>query len=87
MWLRQLLQELLKEIQTATELLIDNQNAIKLANSITHHKLTKHIDIKYHYIRDYINNNRLVLKYVPSKGQLADFLKKEIPKGKVCKRL
>jgi len=36
-----------------------------------HHKLTIHIDVKYHYIRDCIENNILVSEYVPSKRQLA----------------
>jgi len=89
-WLRLLLSELLRKQQPTTKLLIDNQSAIKLMKNTEHHKLTKHIDVKYHYIRDCIENNILVPEYVPSKEQLADFLTKPLAKHKFalnCKAL
>jgi len=72
-WLRSLLSELLAKEQLSTELLIDNQSAMKLMKNTEHHRLTKHIDIKYHYIRECVENNILTPMYVPSETQLADF--------------
>jgi hypothetical protein len=65
-WLRLLLSELLGKQQSPTRLQIDNQSAIKLMKNTEHHKLTKHIDVKYHYIRDCVENNVLVPEYIPS---------------------
>lgn len=81
-WLRLLFKGLLKRSLPPTQLFIDNQSAMKLAKNAEYHKLTKHIDVKYHYIRECIENNVLELKYVMSKEQLADFLTKSLPKEK-----
>jgi len=49
-----------------------------------HHKLTKHIDIKFHYIRECVENQSIVVKYVSSEKQLADFLTKALSRDKFC---
>lgn len=82
-WLRLLLTELLEKLQpTATQLLIDNQSAMKLMKNTEHHKLTKHIDIKYNYICECVESNVLAPVYMSSKEQLADFLTKPLSKSK-----
>jgi hypothetical protein len=40
------------------------------------HKRTKHIDIKYHYIREKVENKQIVIKYVPTNEQLSDIFTK-----------
>jgi len=54
----------------------DNQGAIKLGHNAEFHKRTKHIDIKYHYIRELVENNKLRIIYINTKNQLADPLTK-----------
>ena len=45
---------------------VDNQGAIALANNPVHHKRSKHIDVKYHYVRLEIQNGAVNLTYVPT---------------------
>lgn len=53
-WLRQFLTELNIDCNAFT-IFVDNQAAIQLASNAEHHKRSKHIDVRYHYIRD-LNN-------------------------------
>lgn len=81
LWLRQLLIDI-DEPQLMITLCIDNQSAIKLIHNPIYHKRTKHIDIRYNFIRENVQKNIIVIKYVPSMCQLADFLTKALPPGK-----
>ena len=54
----------------------DNTGAIKLGHNAKFHKRTKHIDIKYHYIRELVENNKIRILYINTKEQLADPLTK-----------
>ena len=63
----------------ATTLFCDNQSAIALASNPSHHRSTKHIDIRYHFIRDAIQNGVVKLQYVKTENQSADILTKGLP--------
>ena len=56
----------------------DNQSCISIATNSTNHKRTKHIDIKYHFIRDQIEKQVLILYHLPTDQQLADAFTKPI---------
>ena len=56
----------------------DNTGAIKLSNNAQFHKRTKHIDIKHHYIRELVEENKLRIIYINTKNQLADPLTKPV---------
>ena len=58
----------------------DSQSAISLSENPVYHKRSKHIDIKYHFVRDNIGKG-FNLKYIGTKDMLADFLTK--PVGKI----
>ena len=51
--------------ESSTVLHVDNQSAIKLAKNPEYHKRTKHIDIRYHYLREKWEEGEIVLHYVP----------------------
>lgn len=53
-------------------LLTDSESAIKLANNPEFHKRSKHIDITYHFIRDTIKTQQIILLHVGTKDQKAD---------------
>ena len=63
-------------------LLMDNQSAIRLVKNPEFHKRTKHIDVKFNFIREKFLQNVFELNYVPSELQLADILTKPLPKNK-----
>lgn len=80
-WLHQLLTEIKEPTQLPVKLYVDNQSAIKLIRNPEFHKRTKHIDIKYHFVREKYDEGRINPIYVPSEEQLADILTKPLPKS------
>ena len=65
-WLRLLLQELGHVSAAPTVIWADNQGAISLAESLEFHKRTKHIDTKFHYFREVIEQSILLLELLPN---------------------
>jgi hypothetical protein len=53
-------------------LLCDNESAIRMANNPVEHSRTKHIDIRYHFLRDHQQRGDIKIAYVNTKEQLAD---------------
>jgi len=80
-WLGRLLAELTGEEARAPVLMVDNQSAIALAKNPVHHDRSKHIDTKYHFIRDCVDGGQIKLEYVETARQLGDILTK--PLGRV----
>ena len=81
-YIRALLEELGLYKQNKLPLYTDNNGALLLANNPIFHERTKHIAVKYHYIRDLINKGILDLIYIPTKEQKADGLTKPLDKIK-----
>ncbi len=78
-WLKALFQQLkLLNSIIADTLYCDNKSAIDLSKNPEYHARTKHIDIQYHFIRDYIEKEIFKLKYINTKEQLADALTKTL---------
>ena len=79
-WLRRLLVDIGLNVQGPTVLMEDNQGAISMAQNPVNHSRTKHIDIRYHYVRECVQDGSLILQYCPSEKMLADILTKPLPK-------
>ena len=62
---------------------VDNQGAIGLAKNPISHNKSKHIDIKYHFVRECVHNNTITLEYVPSEFNVADLMTKPTSKVKL----
>ena len=77
-WIRQLLKDLRLERTLPTRVYIDNKSARQLAENPVHHQRSKHIDIKYHWIRDMVAAGTVQLIDVPTEDQRADFLTKSL---------
>lgn len=56
----------------------DNQGAIALAKNPEFHKRTKHIDIRYHFVREKVEDGHVVID-CPTLNMLADLMTKSIP--------
>ena len=61
------------------EIMEDNQSCIKMTNNLVNHGRAKHIDIKYHHIRDEVNSEKACLEYCETSVMLADILTKALP--------
>lgn len=81
LWLQQLLVDI-GEAQQSISLCIDNQSAIKLIHNPVFHRRSKHIDIRYNFIREKVESKSISIVYVSSANQLADFLTKALPVNK-----
>ena len=63
-WLRKLLYDLFDLQLDATCIYCDNQSCVKLLENPVFHDKSKHIEIKYHYIRDMVHRGVVKLQYV-----------------------
>jgi hypothetical protein len=81
-WLRTFLKELDMLSTQPTTLLIDNQSAMALAKNAVFHNRTKHIAIRYHFIREKLDDGELAAEYVPTNNQVADVLTKPLAREK-----
>jgi hypothetical protein len=77
-WMRQCLKELNKDNEGPVELMIDNKSAKILAEEYMIQNKSKHIDTKYHYIREQVISNLIQLIYQPSSQMPADALTKPL---------
>jgi hypothetical protein len=59
----------------------DNQSCIQLSNNPVKHGRTKHIDVRHHFIRNLLEDEKAVLTYVPSAENLADMFTKPLAKN------
>jgi len=76
LWLRNLISEITKQEPKPVTLFVDNNSAIALMRNPVFHGRSKHIDLKYHFIRECVERGQIVVKKVGSKEQKADVLTK-----------
>ena len=77
-FLRQLFADMTAKDKDRVILHVDNQSAIALAKNPVHHQRSKHIDIKYHFVRSELQNNVIQLEYIPSECNVADVFTKPV---------
>ena len=80
-WMRRLLQSLGETPKTVI-IYEDNQSSIKMSQNPVLHSRTKHIDIRYHYIRETVAEGTVTLQYCPTKDMTADVFTKPLGKGR-----
>lgn len=64
------------------KLFVDNQGSIQLTKNYENSKRSKHIDIKYHFIKDIVNKGIIDIEYVPTIDNISDILTKPLNFGK-----
>jgi hypothetical protein len=82
-WIRALLRELKRTQYLPSNLAVpifsDNQSCIALAKDPVAHSRTKHIDVRYHYIRELVSYGKATIDYMPTEDMVADMLTKPLP--------
>ncbi|XP_071683600.1 uncharacterized protein [Lolium perenne] len=73
-WVEALLRELGVRLREKPCLWCDNLGATYLSANPVFHARTKHIEIDYHFVRERVANNRLAIKFISTKDQIADGL-------------
>jgi hypothetical protein len=80
-WLRKVLTDLFDHEMDPTIIHCDNQSCVKLSENPVFHDRSKHIEIKYHYIRDMVQRKAVHVQYLPTHEQIADVFTK--PRAKM----
>lgn len=82
-WLRSLIGQVFAPFTEPILLNSDNLGAISLTQDHQYHARTKHIDIRFHFIRWIIQDKKMKLVYCPTDQMVADALTKALPSTKV----
>ncbi|GKA54223.1 zinc finger, CCHC-type containing protein [Tanacetum coccineum] len=82
LWLKRLLSELTGWEEERITLKVDNVSAIALVRNPVFHGRSKHIDIRYHFIRECVENGHINVEHVSGELQRADILTKALPRLK-----
>eukprot|EP00253_Pinus_taeda_P020111 PITA_20111 len=81
-WMRKILVRLFGSHLDPTMIYCDNQTCIKLSANPVFHDRSKHIDIRYHHIRDCAQRRIMLLSYIPTEDQDANILTKTLTRRK-----
>lgn len=81
-WLKELTNELMS-CENVVEIHCDSQSAVCLSKNQTYHDRTKHIDVRYHFIRDILNDGEFKLIKIGTKDNPADAFTKALPLSKL----
>lgn len=77
-WIKRLISEVCFGKQIKTTLHMDNQAAIQMIKNPVFHKRTKHVDVRYHYIRERYEQKDFDLVYISTDQQVADIFTKPL---------
>ena len=78
LWLQGLVKEL-RVLNSVVEIFLDSQSAIQLCNNPVFHDRTKHIDVRYHFIRETISSGAMKLEKISIVDNPADMATKVLP--------
>ena len=81
-WMRKILVGLFSSHLEPTVIYCDNKSCIKLSVNPVFQDRSKHIDIRYHHIRDCVQRKIMLISYIPMEDQDADILTKGLTRGK-----
>ena len=77
LWIKQQLEDYGMS-QTKIPIKCDNTSAINLSKNLIQHSRIKHIEIIHHFIRDHVQNEDIILEFIPTKNQLTDIFTKPL---------
>ena len=69
-----------EEITKPVILYCDSTSAITISKNVVMHTKTKNIAIKYHYLRELVQDKEVKMEYVNIKEKIVDIFTKELPK-------
>ena len=81
-WLSRLISDMMGTKEATVKLLMDNMSAIALSKNPVHHKRSKHIDTKCHFLRECIEDGKVEVDHIGTADQLADIFTKALGRVK-----
>lgn len=85
-WLRGLINELGFD-QDQVEVHCDSQSAIALSRNPVHHEKTKHVDVKYNFVRELVSDKFINVVKIATQHNPSDIFTKVLPVGKMREAL
>jgi hypothetical protein len=81
LWFQNLLSEICPNlVDTTQKILVDNQGAIFISKNHATSERSKHIDLKYFFLRDLVKKKTILFEHVPSENNIADVMTKRVSK-------
>ncbi|RWR79331.1 hypothetical protein CKAN_00790100 [Cinnamomum micranthum f. kanehirae] len=77
-WLRRILEELGHVQQESTIVYCDNSSAIKLSKNPVMHGRSKHIDVRFHFLREFTKDGIVTMVHCQTQKQVADIMTKPL---------
>ena len=84
-WLRKILQDVQQDSKTPIVIHCDNMSSIAMTKNPVFHIRTKHIEIRYHFIRELVECGEIKMEFCKTEEQLADIFTKPIATEKFIK--
>ena len=81
-WVKSLLNEIQGLTSEPMTINCDNQGAIALSKDNKFHSRTKHIDLRYHFVREAVEDGKIKITYIPTDENVADIFTKALAKLK-----
>lgn len=81
-WLEKLLVGLFGQRLEPTVIHCDNHSCMKMSMNPVHYDRMKHMEMKYHYVRDMVQRFVVELRYTPMEEHIADAFMKSLCQGK-----
>ncbi|XP_020270504.1 uncharacterized protein LOC109845645 [Asparagus officinalis] len=82
LWLRSLISEVIGSEPKPVTLFVDNKSAIALMKNPVFHGRSKHIDTRFHFIRECVERGQIKVEFVSTSEQRADILTKALARVK-----
>ena len=79
LWMKEALKDVDICIDQSITVYCDNTSAISLKKNPVMHSRTKHIPIKYHFLREQVAEQKNILEYISTKQQIVDIFTKPLP--------
>jgi hypothetical protein len=80
LWMKQMLEDIHIHYDEPIPIFCDNTSAISISKNPVMHSKTKHIPIKFHFLREQVMSKVIKVEYVGTKDQIADVFTKPLPK-------
>jgi hypothetical protein len=77
--MKQTLTDIQVEYDEPIQIYCDNTSTISISKNPVMHSMTKHIPIKYHFLREQVAENNIRVEYVDTKEQVEDIFTKLLP--------
>ena len=80
LYMRNVLHGVRLKVNTPMSMAEDNQACLRILDTPSLHTRAKHIDLRYHFVRDHVLDGTVAFQYCPSEDNVADIFTKPLPR-------